>query len=207
MGANNEAEPSKAAIDEIADKAWDEFLRKLERNAKRFDIRNDPRLHDYFCQAIDTALSEQAKTIAGLTESKAFIVQWYAQRWERLKDWARKEIPADLTEQFFSIVANGTKDPCEPPTYGQQMNILRHENKEQAATIETLEKSIAERGFSPMAAKIIEQRKTIEEQAATIDRLREGLDTLLNPAYWPRYTTAEVEKALQYLRAQLAGKE
>lgn len=70
------------------------------------------------------AQSEQRRDEA--IEAKKFTQQWYAVRWERLKDWARNEIPADLREQFFCIVANATKSVLEPPTYGLQLNMMRH---------------------------------------------------------------------------------
>lgn len=61
-------------------------------------------------------------------EKREHTQQWYAQRWERLKDWARHEIPDELREQFFSIVANGQAAIGEePPSIAIQLNLMRHE--------------------------------------------------------------------------------
>lgn len=59
-------------------------------------------------------------------ESRQHTQEWYSQRWERLKEWARREIPEQLREEFFSIIANGTKNATESPTYGQQMQLLKN---------------------------------------------------------------------------------
>lgn len=70
---------------------------------------------------------EHAKNLAQdlqrATAARARTQQWYAVRWERLKEWARSEIPEDLSHEFFSIVANGTKNVSEEPTYAQQLNL------------------------------------------------------------------------------------
>lgn len=46
---------------------------------------------------------------------------WYAVRFEALKDWAKK----NNHKEFFDILANGSL-LHEPPTYAQKMNILKN---------------------------------------------------------------------------------
>lgn len=55
--------------------------------------------------------------------ARARTQQWYAVRWKRLQEWARAEIPDNLSQEFFSIVANGTKNVHEEPTYAQELNL------------------------------------------------------------------------------------
>jgi hypothetical protein len=47
-------------------------------------------------------------------------------RFARLWHWAHEELSEALKSRFFCIVANGTADHMEQPTYAQQMNMLRH---------------------------------------------------------------------------------
>lgn len=47
-------------------------------------------------------------------------------RFARLWHWAHEELNETLKSRFFCIVANGTADHMEQPTYAQQMNRLRH---------------------------------------------------------------------------------
>jgi hypothetical protein len=50
--------------------------------------------------------------------------EWYAVRLERLRDLAKDN---GLDREHCAIVANGTSESHEIPTYAQQMNILKHE--------------------------------------------------------------------------------
>ena len=56
-----------------------------------------------------------------LEKKLTHVEEWYAVRLETLKDWAKKN---DHTE-VFDILANGHLLK-EPPTYAQQINILKH---------------------------------------------------------------------------------
>lgn len=58
-----------------------------------------------------------------LQKSKAHTEEWYAIRFVELKKWAHQ----NNHKEVFSILANGIKDPFTPPTYAQQMNILKWE--------------------------------------------------------------------------------
>jgi hypothetical protein len=67
--------------------------------------------------------------------------EWYAVRFARLRDFANT-LPEDKKREYFSIVANGTGDPYEIPTYAQQMSILKwqltEERKKNRSFLEVL---------------------------------------------------------------------
>jgi hypothetical protein len=54
---------------------------------------------------------------------------WYGCRFERLREWA-KTLPEVECHRYFSIVANGTAETYEPPTYAQQYNVMQYERDE-----------------------------------------------------------------------------
>lgn len=51
---------------------------------------------------------------------------WYGCRLERLNQIAREEFSEEMRHRYFSIVANGTAESHEPPTYAQQYNTMKH---------------------------------------------------------------------------------
>jgi len=61
-----------------------------------------------------------------LEESKRFTSEFYAVRFQRLRDLL-KDTP--YFEKFCAISANGTANPYENPTYAQQLNIKQWEIK------------------------------------------------------------------------------
>jgi hypothetical protein len=89
--------------------------------------------------AIDSATAELRRELEEATRKREHTQQWYAQRWDRLKQWAKNEIPEELSEQFFNIVANGTKDVWEaPPDHVLQFNLLLHERDSLKREVEEL---------------------------------------------------------------------
>jgi hypothetical protein len=50
---------------------------------------------------------------------------WHGTRFETLFHWAHRELNDSQKNQYFSIVANGSSYPDDPPTYAQQMNQLK----------------------------------------------------------------------------------
>jgi hypothetical protein len=62
--------------------------------------------------------AELSRTKESLDNSRA----WYAVRWERLKNLLRD---TEYHRPACSIMANGTSDHFDPPTYEQQLNILK----------------------------------------------------------------------------------
>lgn len=53
-----------------------------------------------------------------LARSWGFCQDWYAERWERLRKLIRDKAPA-IDDEACCVMANGTADAREVPTYGQ----------------------------------------------------------------------------------------
>jgi len=68
-----------------------------------------------------------------------FVHEWYANRFERLRVWANTSLTESLRHQYFNIVANGTAEAHEPPTYAQLMNVKQHAVEARDAAIAKLE--------------------------------------------------------------------
>lgn len=125
--------PAEQCLNELAkhDKPWStpECLEIIKRHmAAAFEaditeeaaaLRNEVELK----QTCISGMREQADKMATELDSTQ---QWYAVRFERLKDLART-LTEPVQHEFFSILANGTADAAEPPSYSLQMNVLRHE--------------------------------------------------------------------------------
>lgn len=79
-----------------------------------------------------TALVEETKEYKQLTEKLESSQEWYSARWEKLRDLLRD---TEYWTRANSIMANGVNDIHDPPTYQQQMNLLKFK----------LEKTIEER--------------------------------------------------------------
>lgn len=60
--------------------------------------------------------------LARAISSRNHTQQWYAERFERLKDLLKTN---GLWDQGAAIIANGNL-MHEPPTYAQQLNVMRH---------------------------------------------------------------------------------
>ncbi|WP_311060694.1 hypothetical protein [Pseudomonas aeruginosa] len=56
----------------------------------------------------------------------AFTEQWHGVRYERLWHWAHAELDEEQKRRYFNIVANGTAEHSEPPTYAQQLCRMKH---------------------------------------------------------------------------------
>ena len=67
-----------------------------------------------------------------------FTEDWYAVRIARLSELCKKH---GCWEEASAILANGTVDSSEPPTYAQTLSLLRHEVSLQASRIERAETS------------------------------------------------------------------
>ncbi|TWU39114.1 hypothetical protein Q31b_41970 [Novipirellula aureliae] len=63
--------------------------------------------------------------------------QWYGVRWKRLHDLLEAaDIPENLKEQACRIMAHGSADSEEPPSYDQQLNHMRQKIIEAIAIAE-----------------------------------------------------------------------
>lgn len=79
---------------------------------------------DYDALAAEAqALREEIKKAQN---ALAFTEQWYGVRHERLWHWAHAELNEEQKRRYFNIVANGTAEHSEPPTFAQQLCRAKH---------------------------------------------------------------------------------
>lgn len=110
----------------------------------QFDRKNGQHRGDEECiEALKAEVERLTKERDDALSSKDHCQQWHAVRLKRLEDWFRNE-GKDLTiaMEFWNIVANGTKSVNDPPTYSQQMNMLRHEVERLKKRVQELENEI-----------------------------------------------------------------
>lgn len=69
--------------------------------------------------------------------------EWYGARHERLWRWAHAELNEEQKTHYFSIVANGTADWRETPTYAQQLNIMTWRAERAEAELARLRQQLA----------------------------------------------------------------
>ncbi|EPC2032673.1 hypothetical protein ACRXNU_000189 [Pseudomonas aeruginosa] len=102
---------------------------------KRYIIgRNGlPEFHDsgeYVATSDYDALAAEAQALREEVEKAqnalAFTEQWHGVRYERLWHWAHAELDEEQKRRYFNIVANGTAEHSEPPTYAQQLCRMKH---------------------------------------------------------------------------------
>jgi len=114
-----------------------------ETIAREATLQLNDRLSVALCRAEtqSNTLTELRTTITTLESerdreksSKEFTQQWYAERLRRLRDMAEQR--GFLTE-YSSIVANGTGDSREPPTYAQLLNTALHRAESAAKKLRT----------------------------------------------------------------------
>lgn len=95
----------------------------------------------YQCQALAVEKQELlsgeeasrlAERVAGLEaenvqlrRSLDFCRDWYAERWERLRQLIHDDA-RHIEDEACCVMANGTATPGEPPTYGQTVSVLRN---------------------------------------------------------------------------------
>jgi len=72
-------------------------------------------------------------------EAREYCEQWYAVRLKRIQEWAEENGHGEV---IANIIANGTSESTEPPTYDQQMNILRHQLETKDSLVEALQAEI-----------------------------------------------------------------
>ena len=87
---------------------------------------------------------EDAQLVDELHSSRGHTQYWYSTRLERLWHWAHEELNAEQRHQYFSIVANGTSDVKEPPTYAQQFNVMKWRMEEAERKLDMLRRGESE---------------------------------------------------------------
>ncbi|MBH4103394.1 hypothetical protein I5M52_13815 [Pseudomonas aeruginosa] len=87
-------------------------------------------LGDYVRSEDYDALAAEAQALREEVEKAqnalAFTEQWHGVRYERLWHWAHAELDEEQKRRYFNIVANGTAEHSEPPTYAQQLCRMKH---------------------------------------------------------------------------------
>ena len=103
-----------------------------------------------------------------------FVHEWYANRFERLRVWANTSLTESLRHQYFNIVANGTAEMHEPPTYAQLLNTKQHaERVLKDVMVASAENSLASAGLEAANAKL---EADLEAAHATIRAMLTGVD-------------------------------
>lgn len=142
-------------------------------------------------------------------EKREFSEQWYAVRLKRIQDWAEE---TGNGEVLANIIANGTSEVTEPPTYDQQMNILRHElDKEREARREAWSKYEVERlEVENLKSRLVKLAEAIEEDETQIGSLLETKDSLIEAqqqeiAYWRSQQRAQTAQELYERHVKIVG--
>lgn len=91
-----------------------------------FSLDRDPESLYSRAREVISAISAErdalAKDLKRLQDKTEFITERRAQISHRLWVWAHEELSEPLKTRYFNIVANGTADVMEQPTYAQQYN-------------------------------------------------------------------------------------
>lgn len=69
------------------------------------------------------------------TSRREYTEQWYAVRIARLTDLAKEH---GIWPQVATILANGTAESTEPPTYAQQLNLTKYRAEKAEAEVERM---------------------------------------------------------------------
>lgn len=74
-------------------------------------------------------------------ETLDFSQSWYAARWERLDQLVREEATEEFKSRWFNVMANGTADVHEPPTYAGLLNRHRFATEKAQEEVVALKKA------------------------------------------------------------------
>jgi hypothetical protein len=92
---------------------------------KREDIPQNFANQEFIAAANPAVVLELIAENKGYAKKIKWDESWYGARFETLFHWAHRELNEEQKTQYFNIVANGSSSPLDPPTYAQQMNILK----------------------------------------------------------------------------------
>lgn len=138
-----------------------------------------------------------------------FTDEWYANRFERLRVWANTSLTESLRHQYFNIVANGTAEAHEPPTYARLLNVKQHAIDRMSHHIAALHQLLGIRPSTeprPEVERRAEQAlKDLVDGGRTLaERNREWFDRARSTAEENERLTAELDGARRALEAALA---
>ena len=143
-------------------------------------------------QPVSSALSAVTAERDRLLRNLKFTEQWYAERFERLADLGKS---AGCWDVMAAIIANGTADPYEPPTYAQQLVRANHRA------------DVAERERDQLRAEVDALRKDAERYRWASSGLHEAetLASIVN--CHGGYAEKVAERVDVYREAAMAAKE
>ncbi len=120
-----------------------DYLKELEE-VKRYMVEPDDGVLKYHFQEWKTGTvvfyADVEELIQNAIETKNHTSEWYAVRHQLITEWlASTGLSKEKIDEYWNIRANGTKGLHTPPTYQQQMNMLKWELKKAQKRIEELE--------------------------------------------------------------------
>lgn len=149
--------------------------------------RHSKRLVEQLRAELAAVTEERDKAVRDL----AFTEQWYAVRFERLADLGKS---ADCWDAMAAIIANGTADPYETPTYAQQLVRANHRA------------DVAERERDQLRAEAEALRKDAERYRWLMSELGGSVSQIVmgTPTFTDEDVSDEIDKMV---RAAMAAKE
>lgn len=135
----------------------------------REELERDQQVEALVAQLKEAGNADAAKLVKRLHSSLDHTRYWYGTRHERLWHWAHEELNEQQRNRYFSIVANGTADMTEPPTYAQQFNQMRWRMEAAEKERDQLRAKLAEmsqlvESNGSVATKACDQWEALEKQ-------------------------------------------
>jgi hypothetical protein len=85
----------------------------------------------------DCVIGDGVEQVRALCERAKFQAEWYSVRWKRLHEYLKTHADRATFEACCAIMANGTADTKEPPTYDRILNQLTGAIAQAAALADT----------------------------------------------------------------------
>jgi hypothetical protein len=129
-----------------------------------------------------TGDQDGAKLVRRLVDRHDNTRYWYGVRHKRLWHWAHDELTPELRDRYFSILANGTADVHEEPTYAQQYNQMQWRMKAAEAETASMRSELeALRSAVPAGWRLVPVEPTLEMLQAGRDTPLAGDDAVDAP--------------------------
>jgi hypothetical protein len=116
-------------------------------------------LKDGDIEELKAAKQEAEDKLAEAIFTKEHTQYWYAVRLERIKDSAKAH---GIWPEIAAIIANGTANAFEPPTYAQQLNRAIHRAEAAEACVKT------------QNATILTQANALQEAMKALEHIIDG---------------------------------